>query len=559
MKTLGKAMTPEFWQDVREKDCYKRFRDELLYNWKERCEQPIYSLKYTDFILYKKTGNRGVYEHTYFNHRHQLNNSALLALIYPEEEKYINFLMDIIYAVCDEYTWCLPAHQGNLDVNCNDRIDLFASETGFTLSEIYTLLGDRLEPLIRDRIRAEINRRIINPFTAKEHYGWWEGGTSNWTAVCMGSVAGAIMHMNPELAKTLIPRFNASMDKYLTGFNNDGMCLEGCGYWHYGFGFFTVYADMIRIFTDGEVDYFKLPKVKTISTFIQKMYLSGRSCVSFADGGKTLEFHLGLVHYLKDEYPDDVLAYAPKYSYNFDGCGRWCLHLRSAMWLNEEYFNNPADDTVSQECYAPDSQWFVKRTANYGFAAKGGHNAELHNHNDVGTFIFAKNGRQVIMDLGAGSYTRQYFSAERYSFLECSSRGHNVPIINGNFQGTGSQFSSKDTAYENGVFSTEFAGAYQLEGLNTINRAFSFTEDAVTLCDKFDYTGEGEIVERMVSLFKPEIVEPGKIKVEDVEISYCPHCSEAIINSEPKNAKDTCYFIDFKLNAGVNEFKATIK
>ena len=83
-------------------------------------------------------------------------------------------------------------------------------------------------------------------------------------------------------------RFAKSMECYLSGFTDDGMCLEGCGYWHYGFGFFTVYADMIRKFTDGKTDYFKREKIRTIATFIQKMYLSGKSSVSFADGGRTL-------------------------------------------------------------------------------------------------------------------------------------------------------------------------------------------------------------------------------------------------------------------------------
>ena len=323
MNLLGKGMDPEFWKEVREKDCFKKYRDELFSLWEKHCENvPIYALKYSDFRLFVVTGNRSVYEGTYFTRRQALNCSALLALIYPEEEKYIVRLMDEIYAICDEYTWCLPAHQTKLEINNNCHIDLFAAETGFALSEIYTLLGERLEGLIRDRIRVEIDRRIVIPFTAKDNYGGWENGTSNWTAVCMGSVAGAIMHMHPEMVQGLLPRFNASIDKYLTGFNDDGMCMEGCGYWHYGFGFFTVYADLIRTFTGGEVDYFKLKKVRTVAAFIQKMYLSGKASVSFADGGRSLSYHLGLVHYLKKEYPDDVLVYSPAYSYNYDGCGR---------------------------------------------------------------------------------------------------------------------------------------------------------------------------------------------------------------------------------------------
>ena len=558
MNLLGKGMDPEFWKEVREKDCFKKYRDELHALWDKHCENvPIYALKYSDFRLFVVTGNRSVYEGTYFTRRQAMNCSALLALIYPEEEKYIVRLMDEIYAICDEYTWCLPAHQTKLEINNNCHIDLFAAETGFALSEIYTLLGSRLEPLILDRIRVEVDRRIVTPFTAKDNYGGWENGTSNWTAVCMGSVAGAIMHLHPEMVDGLKDRFNASIDKYLTGFNDDGMCMEGCGYWHYGFGFFVVYADLIKTFTNGEVDYFKLPKVRTVATFIQKMFLTGNASVSFADGGRGLTYHLGLVHYLKNQYPDDVLVYSPSYSYNYDGCGRWCLHLRSALWMDEKIYENPANDNVSAEYYAPDSEWFVKRTPNYGFAAKGGCNAELHNHNDVGTFIVAKNGHQIIMDLGSGAYTRQYFASDtRYTILECSSRGHNVPIIDGVNQFCSRDAKATGTRYENGVFSTDFAGAYKVDGLTSIARSFSFTDDSVTMKDSFGYTGQGSIVERLVSLYKPELGD-GVVKVDAAEVYFDKNICDVEITTEPKG-RETCYMINFTLKPGVRDFEIKI-
>ena len=562
MNLLGKAMDKDFWAEVRTKDCFKKYREELDDLWKKHVENgPIMQLKYRDFKLFWTTGNRSVYERTYFTRRLALDSSCLLALIYPEEEKYLERLMDQIYAICDEYTWCLPAHQGPLEVNNNVKIDLFAAETGFALAEVYTMLEDRLEPLIKNRIIAEINRRIVAPITEKDYYGGWEHGRANWTAVCMGSVACTFMLMRPELAVNMIDRFNTSMEYYLSGFNDDGICLEGCGYWHYGFGFFTVYADMVRKFTEGKVDFFTRPKVKAVATFIQKMFLSGKASVSFADGGRSCSYHLGLCHYLKNEYPDDMVVYKPEYSYNYDGCGRFCLQLRSATWLNEDYYYNPSPDNVSGEYYAADSEWFIKRTNSYGFCAKGGYNQEPHNHNDVGSFAFAKNGEQMIMDVGAGSYTRQYFSSERYTmFPQADSRGHSLPIINGTVQFTGTDARAKDTKVENGVFSTDIAGAYKVEGLNSIKRSFSFTEDSVTLTDEFDYTGEGEIVDRLVSMHEIEKVAEGELKFKDATVYYDPDKYELVIE------KEKCPFTEqyekyatFKLKEGVKTFTVTMK
>ena len=566
MKLLGKAEDPNFWSDtVRNTKEYEVYRTQLNKQWEQGgyAERNFEALGYSDFKLYWATGNRNIYESKYFARRTALEVTVPLALIYPEEEKYIERIMDWVYIICDEYTWCLPAHQGQLDPLNECRIDLFAAETAFNLAIIHRLLYGRLDPLIRARIEREISRRVIEPFLATECYGWWETGHSNWTAVCAGNVGCATMLMRPELmTDELIGRLDKSMLSYLDGFKDDGVCLEGCGYWAYGVSYFVQYADMIRTFTGGRVDYFKHPRLPAIATFPQKMFLSDTASVSFADGGRTLNYSIGVTHRLKDEYPSDVLVYSPEYATYSIGCGRLAVRIHSASWLNPEYYNNPADSTTAFETYAEDSQWYVRRTAAYGFAAKAGHNDELHNHNDVGSFIFAKAGKQLLADLGSGTYTRQYFDAfTRYYIVECAAFGHSLPIINGAFQSAGRSFAASDVSYADGCFSMDIAGAYECKGLRSLRRSFRTTETSVTLTDEIDYTGRGYVVERIVSVTPPELLSPDTVRIGEATVRFDPvSCSLAINETNgTKNNNEKIYFLDFTLKKGVRLFTLTVE
>ena len=560
MKLLSRACDKEFWSEVRTKDCYADFRNELLKLWADLCEgKDIPELRYSDFKLFSATGSRSEYEAVYFNRRLRLNASAFLSLIYPEEEKYFSYLSDILFAVCNEFSWCLPAHYGTIDEDNHCMIDLFAAETGFALAETYTMLADRLDPLVAKRVKNEIDRRIIEPYSSELKKYWWETCTNNWAAVCVGSVGCTVMLMRPELFPALRDRVAATMECYLRGFSDDGICVEGCGYWHYGFGFFLVYADMIKTFTDGEVNYFTRPKIRAVATYIQKMFLSGHSSVSFADAGTSLSYHLGTIHYLKSVYPDDVIVYDRRYSYDHDGCARFCLHLRAALWYREEFETDetPADNF---DFYAEDAEWFIHKTQSYGFAAKGGHNKEPHNHNDIGSFIFARGGRQLITDPGSGKYNKKYFGKERYSFFHTSSQGHSLPIIGGEGQKFGEEYRARDCRIEGGDFVLDIAAAYGVTGLSALERRFSFTDTSVSVKDTFVYSGDGKICERIVCALSPNKTGEGTIALGECTVKYDSAAVESLeITRHTFDGRADCYTVDFTLADGVRKFEYSIE
>lgn len=564
---LGKAHDPAFWVEVREDDVYRPLREGLLEKWEREAKNPIPSLNYSAYRRFRYDGDRDAYEKPYFIRRRALDVCALLALIYPEREEYMVQLMDLIYAVCDEYTWCLPAHQTELGKNNNRHIDLFAAETGMCLSEIYTLLGERMEPLIADRIRVEVDRRIVQSFLNTRFF--WEKNGSNWAAVCTGSVSCTFMLMRPELMPEVEERFTTAMTYFLGGFGSDGVCEEGFAYWGYGFGFFTVWADMYRTFTDGAEDWFKLDKVKAVAPFLSRMYLTEGCTVSFADAGRTGRYSPAILHYLKDEYPDTVVVPDPAYMEMMDSCGRWCTFSRSFTWLKAAYLTPDAEASSDMVYYAPSVNWLVKRRASYSFAAKGGHNCEPHNHHDVGSFILAKDGRQILTDPGSGVYTRQYFSSPRYTYVSCGSHGHSVPYFGTDadrtergffygYQKDGKQFCARDVVFEGNTLSMDIAPAYGEAFVHKMKRVFTLEENGVVLRDEFDVDAGIPITERLVSL-TPFTVEEGRAVTDLATLSFDPECYEVSTSVGDFRPETPVYFLDLRLKEGVTVCEVAVR
>lgn len=127
------------------------------------------------------------------------------------------------------------------------------------------------------------------------------------------------------------------------------------------------------------------------------------------------------------------------------------------------------------------------------FAAQGGHNAESHNHNDVGNFILYYDGKPAIIDVGFGTYTRQTFSAERYKIWFMQSQWHNCPTINGVQQKQGKTFRAKDIDYtklkDGARLTMDIAEAYPADAaVKSWARSFVFNNRQGSLLLKENYT-----------------------------------------------------------------------
>ncbi|NQX45136.1 heparinase II/III family protein [Paenibacillus tritici] len=486
--------------------------------------QPIPQLTYTLFTLYGRTGSRLEYERPYFERRRRLNTYVFLSLLEPENTEHLEKLADVLWAICDEYTWCVPAHlPAEHDASeINRHIDLFSSETGFALSEISLLLGERLPPLLRSRIRSELERRIFQPFLEHGPY-FWETSTHNWAAVCAGSIGAAALLLvkDPARLTDILLKTESSMNYYLQGFGEDGACQEGLGYWNYGFGYFTYYSDLLRARSGGRLDWFKQEKVAQIARFQQQCFIDGSYVANFSDSVPQVRVHRGLSHYLAEVYtgvlrPPSALR-AP---FTEDHCSRFAPALRNLIWTRAGKENITWEAGSS---YLPDAAWLVSRHVStagaFGFAAKGGHNDEPHNHNDLGQFILSGRGEIFAADLGSGEYTADYFGAGRYGYDCNGSQGHSVPVIDGQYQGAGRGFCSKvlhaAAAPDKDELMLELARAYPVAGLQSLVRSLVWHKEELPrleLTDTYRYAGTpAGWTERFVTWRRPELAEPGNV------------------------------------------------
>ena len=467
------------------------------------------SLPYTLFCEFAETGERGGYEAKYFDHRRRLN-SVFFTYLYTKEKKYFSALIDAIAAILDEYTWAVPAHVNGRDLSSTiGKIDLFSAETVYALAEIDAILGEELPSRIRERIRYEAKRRILDTFFAcTERYP-----CSNWSAVQGAGIAAALVRLFPECLDEGLPILLPIMQNFLDSYREDGCCMEGTLYWIYGFGFYTYGAQLLREGTGGRVDLFQNPKVERMAHFFENVTFKNGSVVPFADSPLQCKMRVGLACFLHHEFgvelPDSELLFGVHDDERF----RFADILHDLYW-GEDF--DTAGAVRLGEFYYPDSQWYIYRTEGMSYAAKGGHNKEPHNHNDVGGFVLFDGEKTVLGDLGWEEYVRTYFGERRYlDFLLTPSTGHSVPVIDTRAQIVTDEQATVTEA-SGGVFALDMGAAY---GVGHFLRRFEQKGNRLSVTD----SSQLPFTERFITSYRPEY-ENGVLTVGGVRVSVdCPH------------------------------------
>jgi hypothetical protein len=386
-------------------------------------------------------------------------------------------------------------------------------------------------------------RRIIEPFEGGEEFGraGWLSGYNNWSPWCASNVLGAAFCLldDREWLASLTVRLMAVVDRFIDRYGADGGCDEGPGYWNEAAGAMLVFLELLGSRTGGAVDVYGEPKIAAMAHYIASAHLDGPWFANFADASPRANPHPGKIYRFGERVGSEVLKdLALQSMRNWQPGGAVAPPLRIAgvsrpllgplmelFWIPPE--TEPTWLPREAAVWLRDVQaLFARETAEPSqglvLAAKGGHNAESHNHNDLGSFIILLDGQPAIVDVGAPTYTRKTFSADRYDIWCIRASGHGVPLVNGVEQAAGGERRATHVALHSEAGTLQLGmnleAAYPPEAaLRSLRREISFQTDppaSIRVADAFECSaGPATVRVPLFAARQPEVAEPGRMAI----------------------------------------------
>ncbi len=529
------------------------FRGDLISKGEQYLDYTWKVVKATDYLAFETSGSRVAMEQPFGD-----NNSALSHLLLAElaegKGRFIPQIINGVWHSCEMSSWVLSAH---LPVQRSKRslpdfqetiIDLTSGDLGSFLSWTYYFLHDefdKVNPVIAKRLRKELQDRILDPYMARSDY-WWQAFdatpttmVNNWNPWCNFNVLTCFLLLETDADKlaAAVHRTMQSVDRFINYNHSDGACEEGPSYWGHAAGKMYDYLQLLSYATGGRISIFHEPMIRNMGEYIVRSYVGNGWVVNFADASAKGGGDAGLIHrYGRAVKSTDMQQFA---AYLLERDGKFTVSEGRDFFRTIENLTGyttlrqtKAAQVQAPYSWYPETQFcYMQNGRGLFLAAKGGHNNESHNHNDVGTFSLYYQSVPMLIDVGVGTYTRQTFSSERYSIWTMQSNYHNLPLVNGKAQQYGRQFHATRVQFDSAarIFSLDISKAYPAEaGVQQWLRRFAWNSaGALVLTDQFGLQQPTAAnVLHFMTWARPDTSQAGTIRLEKegkaVALQYDP-------------------------------------
>lgn len=468
-----------------------------------------------------RDGDRAAWEGPALARQRRLSRSAVTAAV-RLDDRWLDEVADGVQLLCEQSSWCWPAHELSTggdgpvlaDVG-SPTLDLGAGEVVGQLAWLDHLLGAQLDqryPGLRRRIRYEVRRRVVDPFIGPHVEPWRRAGrpVNNWNPWIHGHVLAAALRLldgpdEAQLRARVVDRVIDGLDRWVAALPEDGAVDEGHDYWWAGASRALEALDLLRHATGGVIDSIPaVPALRATVRYPHQMHLGGPWRLAVADGrargGPTQPWHE--LHRAARHVGDDAAAaYAAAHRdvllREDMGLGRLLRGLTDPVWRATA----PASPPLPRDVWLPSRQIMVARehpgsSRGLTVTAKGGHNGESHNHDDVGSFTVTSDGVPVVVDAGRPTYTAQTFGPRRGELWPVQSSWHTVPEVDGTPQASGAERRAEDvvvgTDDDGSRLSLDLAAAYPVAGLTRWHRTVVLdrSRQCVEVDDEWELTDE---------------------------------------------------------------------
>lgn len=461
---------PKACDDYWRKQIPRSMRMDYIRLGRSYMDKPWVAIPDSIFAQFKQNGNRTGYEAMSFGVRRQFS-CLVMAEIMEHKGRFLPAICQgLHYFIEKEAWWGIPAHYPKAKPERGIQpVDLFNAETSGMLAwTLYMLDTDieRAEKGLCDSVKDEIERRFLYP-TLYNKQGW-KHNVNNWNTWITANWMQTMLICERDKARRdeAIKGIKQCLLTFIKGYPDDGGCEEGVSYWDCaGASLFESLYFMQFIPKESALNLndMQMQKVRAMGQFITTMYIDDLTFVNFSDAQARNTPNINILFpygsFLNDEAMMRLAAYiGKKYDYFkrpttlFSQSGNYPKLGRELMFLSmlPQFESTKAEQPKTEEAFLQNSQIMVSRSNDWFVAIKGGHNAESHNHNDVGNFILYHRNKPVIIDLGRDTYTALSFSKRRFELMNCRSSYHNVPLINGLEQRDGKAFRALNVEHISG-------------------------------------------------------------------------------------------------------------